>query len=79
MVSDRHLKFCAERGRLLTLMHRASSSYAALVGILRDGGVPTEIELATRRAAIDTARTDANQARLNLLAHMAEHGCGVKV
>jgi hypothetical protein len=70
------LKFCAERGRLLDLLNRATSDYANAVGKLFPGiAHPAEKDYDRKCSDVDSARLSAEQAREALLIHRMEHGC----
>jgi hypothetical protein len=76
MKASPHLRFCAERGRLLDLLNTAVSDYAAAINNLsRKFHSLSNSEYVAETQHVEVARMDAQQARDALRTHRAEHGC----
>jgi hypothetical protein len=71
-----HLKFCAERSRLLDLLSLAASQYANAANDLsaKMGNLSND-DYVRRRHDVEHARMDAEHSRDALWAHRTEHGC----
>jgi hypothetical protein len=68
---------CVERDRLTDELENATAAYTHAVGdyTVRIGTMP-EAAYRIARDSVELARVKAEQARIALLAHREEHGCG---
>ena len=67
---------CDERARLLNEYNSATMAFSASVAeLVQKAGTTLQGEYNRLKNAADQARIAAEQARLNLEKHIAEHGC----